>query len=542
MGNVLYNLTNPQKSIWDTEKVYPNTSIDNIAATAIIEDKVDFAFFSDAINIFLQQHDAFRIKFITQNGETKQYVEPFSPLSFDIINVKSDKDVETLSDKATNYVFNLENSMLCKFQLFKYPDGHGGIVLLVHHLISDAWSCGLFISEIIDIYDKLMENKNVEIDSFSYIDYITAENEYMKSPKFEKDKLYWMEKFETIPEIATIPSMNEATDFSSKAKRKTFKIPESTINIISEFCKNNKISIYNFFMGVYSIYLSRVNNLSDFVIGTPVLNRSNAKEKHTIGMFISVVPFKIHVDQNENYLEFISKVSSEFFDVFRHQKYPYQTLLEDLRRTHSNIPNLYNIMISYQNMRTNKQSTKTNYSAKWHFSNHISDDIDIHFFDINDTGTIDLAYDYKTSKYSIDDIYILHSRILHIINQILIRPEIIIKDIEIITPDEKDDILNKFNNTELNYPKDKSVVQIFNEQVIKNPDGVAVVYKNQTLTYKELNNKANQLGNYLQEAGVSSGTIVPVLLNRSIDLIVAMLAIIKVGRSLFTTIYRISNR
>ena len=143
MGNVLYNLTNPQKSIWDTEKVYPNTSIENIAATAIIEDKINFAYFSQAINIFLKQHDAFRLKFITQNGETKQYVEPFSPLSFDIINVKSDKDVETLSNKMANYVFNLENSMLCKFQLFKYPDGHGGIVLLVHHLISDAWSCGL---------------------------------------------------------------------------------------------------------------------------------------------------------------------------------------------------------------------------------------------------------------------------------------------------------------------------------------------------------------------------------------------------------------
>lgn len=529
MGKTLYNLTNPQKSIWDTENFYPNTSINNITATAIIQDRINFALFCDAINIFVEKHDSFRLKVILQDGEPKQLVESFSPISFNIASVHSDKDVENLANKMANYVFDISNSMLCKFQLFKFPDGHGGIVLLVHHLIADAWSCGHFISEIIDIYDSLLDNKNIEIESFSYTDYIASENEYIDSPKFEKDKAFWMETFLNVPELATIPSINGKDDFSTKAKRKTFKLPKETIDVISNFCKANKISLYNFFMAIYSIYLSRVNNLDDFVIGTPVLNRSNAKEKHTVGMFISVVPFKIHLNQNEDFISFTKKISSDFFDVFRHQKYPYQTLLQDLRRVHSNIPNLYKIMISYQNMRTNKQSTKTTYDAKWYFCNHIADDIDIHFFDINDTGTIDLAYDYRTSKYSIDDIYALHSRILYMINQVLINPDALIQNIDIVTPDEKNDIVNKFNSTDVDYPKEKSIIQIFNEQVMKNPDGIAVVFGNQKLTYRELDNRANQLGNYLTQIGVSNGTIVPILLNRSIDLIVSMLAVIKVG-------------
>lgn len=529
MGKTLYNLTNPQKSIWDTQEFYPNTSIENIAATAIINDRINFAIFSDAINIFLQKHDAFRLKIINENGMPRQFVEEYSPISFNVVTVNSDKDVETLSNKIVNHVFDINNSMLCKFQLFRYPDGHGGIVLLVHHLIADAWSCGLFISEIIDTYDALLDNKNIDIDSPSYLEYIATEEEYLQSPKFEKDKIYWMEKFTEIPEIATIPSLNRKKNSSSDAKRKTFKIPKNTIDIINEFCKEYKTSIFNFFMGIYSVYLSRVNNLDDFVIGTPVLNRSNAKEKRTIGMFISVVPFKIHIDQESLFSNFTSKISSDFFDVFRHQKYPYQTLLEDLRKVYPGVPNLYNIMISYQNMRTNKQSAKTDYNAKWYFNNNISDDIDIHFFDINDTGTIDLAYDYKTSKYSLDDIYSLHSRILHIINQVLMNPDIVIKEIDITTPDEKYEILNKFNNTKFDYQADKTIVQLFNEQVSKNTDGVAVVFGNEKLTYRELNRKANELGNYLKEVGVSSGTVVPVLLNRSIDLIISMLAIIKAG-------------
>ena len=117
----------------------------------------------------------------------------------------------------------------------------------------------------------------------------------MKSPKFEKDKTFWHEQFKEVPEPATIPGSLNETGISSRAKRKQFKIPAETMELVNTYCKNNKISPYNFFMGAYSLYLARVSGLDEFVIGTPVLNRSNIKEKHTIGMFISVVPFKVKV-------------------------------------------------------------------------------------------------------------------------------------------------------------------------------------------------------------------------------------------------------
>ncbi len=527
----LYNLTNPQKSIWVTEEFYKGTSIENIAGTAMFSQKVNFNKLKEAINIFIQTNDSFRLKFIRDNSDIKQFIDDFTPFSFEIISVESDKDVKKIEKELSQTPLEVFDSYLFNLKLFKFNDGHGGFVIVMHHLIVDAWASGLVISRIIDIYDSLLANTFV-LENFSnpsYIEYIESEQKYMQSSKFEKDRVFWNDLFKTIPENATIPSLLPCKDISSKAKRKLFKIPSETMNFIDSFCKENKISPFNFFMGVYSIYLSRVSNSDEFVIGTPILNRSNAKEKHTVGMFISVVPFKVTLNHEKSFADFVSGISADFFNIFRHQKYPYQSLLEDLRKENSSIPNLYNIMYSYQNMRSNKQSTKTDYESTWLFNGNISDDMEIHFFDINDTGIINVAYDYKTCKYSSEDIYALHSRILHIINQIIENNTILLKEIEIVTPDEKNKILNEFNNTKMDYPKDKTIVQLFEEQVEKTPDNIALVFEDQKLTYRELNEKANQLANYLLNQGFHEKLNIGIFTTRSFNSIIGIIAILKLN-------------
>lgn len=527
----LYNLTNPQKSIWVTEEFYKGTSIENIVGIARFSGIVNFDKLKEAINIFVKTNDSFRLKFIRENNEVEQFIDDFAPFSFETVYVKNDKDVKKLEEDFAKTPLEVFDSYLFRSKLFTFEDGHGGFLLCMHHLIVDAWAAGLVISKIIDIYDALLEG-TFALENFaspSYIDYIESEQKYMQSAKFEKDKEFWNSLFKVVPETATIPSTLQTNDISSKAKRKLFKIPTETMDFINSFCKENKISPFNFFMGIYSIYLSRVSNLDEFVIGTPILNRSNVKEKHTVGMFISVVPFKVTLDHEKSFAEFSSKISADFFNIFRHQKYPYQTLLEDLRNVNNNIPNLYNIMLSYQNMRTNKQSTKTNYESSWVFNGNISDDMEIHFFDINDTGSINVAYDYKTSKYTSEDIYAFHSRILHMINQVIENNNILLKEVEIVTPDEKNKILNEFNNTKMDYPRDKTIVQLFEEQVEKTPDNIAIVFEDQKLTYRELNEKANSLAFYLRNNNIQSNDVVAIHLGKNIDYIISIFATLKVG-------------
>ena len=531
MERNMYNLTNPQKSIWLTEQFYKNTPIENITGCVTVLEKLDLKALQKAINLFVEKNDSFRLKFILKGDDVFQYLSSFSEFEIENILVKTNHDVKKLENQMSNTVFEVLDNLLFSFKTFTFPDGHGGYILTAHHLIYDAWTASLVGTEIINYYEKIINAESLDdISNPSYIDYIVSEQEYLKSEKFKKDKEFWNEIFNSIPEIATIPSVNcNSQELSCESKRKQFIIPEETISLINKFCKENKASIFNFFMAVFSLYISRVSSLNDFTIGTPILNRGNFKEKQTTGMFISNIPFRVCVNNDISFAQFLSNISMDFLKIFRHQKYPYQYLLEDLRKQDSSLPNLYNVALSYQNARTNAQTSSVKYESEWVETNYIADDMDIHIYDMNDTGNINIAYDYLTSKYSIDDICFIHARILHIINQILENNEINLKDIEIVTPDEKKKLLYTFNNTQMDYPKDKTISQLFEEQVEKTPNNVAVVFGDQQLTYRELNERANSLANYLINIGIKPNNNIGVHLEKSIDYIVSIISILKIG-------------
>ncbi len=532
MESNVYNLTNPQKSIWFTEQFYKGTPIENITGCVIVLEKLNLKALQKAINLFVKSNDSFRLKFTVKDDKPLQYLSSFSEFEIENVMVNTDEDIKDIEDKMSNTPFEVLDNLLFSFKTFTFPDGHGGFVITAHHLISDAWTAGLVVNEIMDYYEKIINSQIIDNQNPSYLDYITSEQEYLNSEKFNKDKEFWNEIFKTVPEVATIPSINVENSNSSlscNAKRKQFVIPKETMNLINEFCKQNKASAFNFFMAVLAIYLSRVSSLDDFTIGTPILNRGNFKEKQTTGMYISTIPFRISINHKIPFAEFLSNISADFSKIFRHQKYPYQYLLEDLRKKDSSIPNLYNILLSYQNVRSNKQTSDINYESSWVGNNFISDDIDIHLYDMNDTGDINIAYDYLISKYSIDDICSIHARFLYIINQVLENNDITLNEIEIVTPDEKKKILYDFNNTSADYPRDKTITQLFEEQVEKTPDNIAVVFEDQKLTYRELNERANSLASYLRSKKIGRNDIVGIMVNRSLEMIISILAVLKSG-------------
>lgn len=532
MESNVYNLTNPQKSIWFTEQFYKGTPIENITGCVIVLEKLNLKALQKAINLFVKSNDSFRLKFTVKDDKPLQYLSSFSEFEIENVMVNTDEDIKDIENEMSNTPFEVLDNLLFSFKTFTFPDGHGGFVITAHHLISDAWTAGLVVNEIMDYYEKIINSQIIDNQNPSYLDYITSEQEYLNSEKFNKDKEFWNEIFKTVPEVATIPSINVENSNSSlscKAKRKQFVIPKETMNLINEFCKQNKASAFNFFMAVLAIYLSRVSSLDDFTIGTPILNRGNFKEKQTTGMYISTIPFRISINHKIPFAEFLSNISADFSKIFRHQKYPYQYLLEDLRKKDSSIPNLYNILLSYQNVRSNKQISDINYESSWVGNNFISDDIDIHLYDMNDTGDINIAYDYLISKYSIDDICSIHARFLYIINQVLENNDITLNEIEIVTPDEKKKILYDFNNTSADYPRDKTITQLFEEQVEKTPDNIAVVFEDQKLTYRELNQRANSLASYLRSQKIGRNDILGIMVNRSLEMIISILAVLKSG-------------
>ena len=531
MEKELYELTNPQKSIWLTDKVYDGTPINNICGSIIIEEPVDFDCLSKSINYLLEKNESLRIKLIEVNGEIKQYIDNFTPIDIEIVDVDSLQSVKELESEIVSTPFVLLDSPLFIFKMFRLPNGLGGMTSTLHHLVSDAWTVGLVVNEVVDFYHSFLKCETPETDLPSYIDYIHSEKEYLKSEKFEKDKVYWEEVYKTIPEFATIPSMRykPTSKLPYDARRNSFILSKDILNRVNELCKNSKTSIFNFLMAVFAIYIGRVSNLEEFVLGTPILNRSNFKEKRATGMFISTVPFKVSIDNSMDFQSLVSNFASDFSTIFRHQKYPYQYLLEQLRKTDPSIPSLYDVLISYQNVKSDKQTSEVPFSGRWMPNSCLSDSLQIHIYDMNDTGNLNIAYDYLISKYTEADIDALHNRIMGIISQILDYPNILVGDIEIVTSEEEDKLLKEFNHTSLDYDSSKTVVNLIEERVLLTPDKTALVFENSSLTYSEWNEKANSLAHYLKSTGVEQKDFVGILVNRSIEMMVGLLAILKCG-------------
>ncbi len=526
----LYDLTSPQKSIWLTEQYYKNTNINNVCGAYMASVPLDYEILEKSLKTFIKNNESYQTRLTLVDGKVKQYFEEYKDFPIKTVCVQSEEEFRELQKKENSKGFNLLNSRLFNITMFKFPNNHGGFIINSNHIIADSWTSGIVANELSRTYIEIKNgNSNLSYKTNSYKEYIKTEQEYINSDKFQKDKEYWNNLFEKVPEIASIPALNNKSDkeISNRAKRFIKNIDDTTLNRIREYCSKSKISLYNLFMGIYALYLGRVSNLDSFVIGTPILNRTNFREKQTTGMFINVLPLKFDLNQNNLFKEFISQVSTNSTALLRHQRYSYNYILEDLRKRDPSIPGLYDIIFSYQITKMNENNDSLPHKTLWTFNDTISNNLEIHMFEWNENNTIQIAYDYKVDKYSEQEISNFHKRILHMLNQILNNENVLLKEIEIVTDDEKNYILNEFNNTKTEYPKNKTISQLFEEQAEKTPNNIAIVFENKKMTYKELNEKANQLANYLISKGVKPGDIIGIFLDKSLEIVISMLAILK---------------
>lgn len=526
----LFDLTNPQKAIWLTEQFYKGQNINNVCGTVLIDSAIDFDKLKEAMNIFIKDNDSFRIHLcISENGDVKQYFNDFSPYDFRIVELASNAELTNLEAQTVEHSFNMIENDLFEIVIFKFPGNNGGFIINANHIVADACTAGLIVSKIINIYSALLANIDNNETGSSYLTYINSENAYLSSSKFLKDKEYWENKFETVPEVGIIPSIKPSSFDSSIAKRELFTLDKNDVQNISNFCSEHKISIFNFFMAIYAIYISRISNNKNFILGTPILNRTTFAEKNTAGMFISTVPFNFSIDDTLSFVNFVSNISKDTLGIFRHQKYPYQSVLEYIRNKDSEQSNLYDILISYQTARTNRNSSDIPYHVHWNFCGNISNSMQIHLYDLNDEGALNIAYDYRVNRYDKTDIDNIHKRIIFMIKNILQNEAISLKNITIVPPDEQNLILNTFNDTYNKFKYSNSIITEIETIANKYPDNIAIKFNTATLTYKELFVRVNKLSNYLLKHKILPNTNIGILTTRTIDTIVGILATLKIN-------------
>ncbi len=524
-----YSLTYPQKNIWLVDKFYGDTPINTIAGTLEISKDFNIESCSKAINKMVEMNDALRLKVFIEDGQPMQKVNEYTPFEVDLFNMagKSEKEILELKDSIMTSPMNIEKDGCFSFAIIAKEKGKGIIVVKLHHIVSDAWTFGRVGTSLAEYIERIESTTRewVEEKKPSYTEYIQAEKEYIESDKYLADKEFWTNYLDGINEVVGLKE--ETKKVSTKADRYSIELEKDINAKIVEYAKANRLSPYTIFMTALAIYIHRTTSKQDFIIGTPVLNRSNFKEKQMMGMFVSTMPVRYKIDEKDTFIEMCKKNASEFMTLFRHQKYPYSLTLEEIHKKTDIKDNLYRVMLSYQNAKA-KYPDEEKYSSNWIFSKQVEDDFAIHIMDMDSDGTMHMHFDYRTDLFERIEVEYIASRILAIIEDGIDNNRAV-EDIEIMTAAEKNKILYEFNDTDSDYPKDKTVIQLFEEQVEKTPDNIALVFEDKQMTYRELNEKANSVAYYLKELGVEPRAIVTLLLERGFNQIIVILAILKLG-------------
>ncbi len=507
------NLTKPQKLIYDMEK-FTGGAIAIVCGSMLIQTDNSIDEITKAVNELYRLNDALRIRVSEENGQPYQYITEYKEKEIEVLSFDSKKDLDNYASQYAKEPLNFYGS-LCDIKIVVLPDKKG-VLAKLHHFISDAWTLSLIGTQ----FNKILNGKEVQV--YSYADYIDEEAKYIESKRYAKDKDYFISQFKKCDEVTYI---SEKQSLTFKSKRVTFVIDSENVSKILAYTRKKEVSVFSLFMCTVASYVNRVKmNTDNFYIGTPVLNRANVEERNTAGMFINTVPVLIQLD-NDSFLKNLVNVEDYALSAFRHQKYNYGDLLEELRKNHNFTEKLYDIMLSYQNAKVLGEDVETT----WYHSGKQTESLQIHIDDRDNEGIFRIHYDYLTEKFTEHEIEKMHEHICNLLFSAIEDDNKKIYELTILSEEEKQTLMFDFNDTVADYPRDKCVHQLFEEQVAKNPDKIAVIACDKTLTYKELNEEANRIAHSLIEKGIGKGDFVAFMLPRRSYLIATMLGILKSG-------------
>ncbi len=524
-----YPLTHPQKRIWSIEQIYPDTPLHNIGGTVIIKGPVQLPALEKAVHLFIGRHEALRLRVLNRKGEPQQYVSPYEPFPLDCLDFSTgtepQHDFANWVQAEARKPFVIENERLFYFALFRLSDREHGYLAKFHHLIADGWSINIMTDEIRERYDKLVRTEAADDQPApSYLAYIEHEREYLSSDRFCKNRMFWKEKFRDLPD-----SHLEKSSDTLPGNRITYEWSAELSTRVKEWANANNWSLNTVFVAVYLLYVHKFTGRADLVIGTPVLNRSGKQQKSMFGMFTSTMPFRFLVDDSCSVADMIGQVNRELRDCFFHQRYPYDLLIQDVELKKKGHHQLFDVCVNYYN--TALDTTWDGYAVEnvEFYSGQQIYSMQLVIKEWSDSGRISISFDYKTNDYTAEQIRDLFARLTALAGKIVDKPDEPIRRLTLFFADERQKLVEAYNRTDAFYPRDQTIYQLFEAQAAKTPDKLAVQHGEATLTYRQLNEKANQLARYLREQGVGRETIVGLLTTHSLETVVGLLGIGKAG-------------
>ncbi|QFS50798.1 non-ribosomal peptide synthetase [Nostoc sphaeroides] len=535
-GNI--PLSFAQQRLWFFTQLEPDSSAYNIPAAVRLTGKLNIDALSKSIHEIIIRHEILRTTFTVIEGEPIQVIGKGENFTFPIIDLQTlveenkQQAVLNLAALEAKKPFHLVQDPLLRASLLRLAETEYVVLLTMHHIVSDGWSTGIFIQELTALYTAFSQGQPSPIPDLpiQYADFAIWQRQWLQGEVLQTQLNYWKHQLGGNLPILELPSDRPRPAIqSNNGATQRFQLSKSLTEKLKNLSNQEGVTLYMTLLAAFKVLLYRYTQQEDIIVGTPIANRDRTEIEGLIGFFVNTLVMRTNLANNPTCREFLQQVREVTLSAYAHQDLPFERLVEELQpgRDLSHSP-LFQVMFVLQNATTEpinlpeltlQELRLEKNTAKFDLTLSLSE---------TETG-LQGDLEYNTDIFNTDRITRMLGHFQVVLEGIVANPQQRLSELPLLTAIEQHQLLVEWNNTDIEYPQNQCIHQLFEAQVEKNPDAVAVVFENQQLTYRELNTKANQLAHYLQKLGVKPEVLVGICVERSLFMIIGILAILKAG-------------
>ncbi|HHV28103.1 MAG TPA: amino acid adenylation domain-containing protein [Clostridium sp.] len=531
-------LTVAQQRLWILQQMDPNNTAYNMFMPLKVKGDIDVNAFDRAVNEVIKRHESLRTVFAEEEGSSYQKILPELKIKTEIKDFRSSQDeryklaFEWIMNE-TERPFDLAKGPLIRWVLARVDDQESYLSVIMHHIISDGFSVSIMYNEISSFYDAFTRGRNINLPELpvQYADFTIWQRSIQKK-KFLKTQLeYWQKKLPKDIRPLELPTdRKRQASISSDGKMHRIIIPQEIVNALKELrAKEEGVTLFMILVAAFRVLLYLYSGQEDIIIGSPLANRNRREIKDLIGFFVNMVALYTDISDNPTFMEVLKREKKTCLEAYENQDIPFEYLMDELniKRELGRNP-LFQVALSFQSITDDTIKIGDAIVEKMNFEKKGA------MFDITlllyDRGhSVDGWIEYSTALFNADTIERFSEHFINLLSEVAENSNKRLFDIQLLSKDEFKRIVKEWNNTQAEYSEDLCIHQMFEAQVEKTPDAVALFFEGKELTYKELNRRANRLANYLIELGVKNNTFVGICMERSFEMIVGLLAILKAG-------------
>jgi amino acid adenylation domain-containing protein len=527
-----------QQRLWFLKQLAPESPSYNLCSAYQISGPLDVGALEKSFNEIIKRHEILRTVFKTANGQAVQVICPFMSLLLPVIDlrkIESDFDkqseIRRLSVLEAQRPFDFAHGPLLRVTLLRLTDDRYVLLRAVHHIIFDGWSVGVLNSELSMLYKSFTTRLPSQLPELSiqHADFAVWQRGWLQGEVLETQLAYWKKQLEQVPTLRLFTDRPRPAVQTSHGARQHFELSETLSEGLSNLSKRHGATLFMVLVTAFQTLLHRYTGQDDVAIGSPVAGRNRRELENLLGFFLNTLVLRADLSDNPTFLELLARARSMCMGAWLHQDIPFEKLVEELNpaRDLSRHP-LIQVTFAFQNTPQCPLALSSLEVGDFKIETGIAI-FDLHLFMVETEGRLQGYFVYNTDLFDAATITRLIGHFQTLLEGIVADPEQPISQLPILSQIERHPLINECNNTARKFPKNQCSHQLFETQVDKTPDAVALVFEDQHLTYRELNSRANQLAHYLRRFGVGPEVLVGICVERSIEMIVGLLGILKAG-------------